>query len=142
MSDTPRTILIVADDPVFSGHISELLLRAGVRAVRFASSRDALEVIRANAPNMVLLQMPREQLESGWNCYMTLRSETALSAIPILIYTPPCEQDRTVGSALEMPGHIYQTLAQLSLLLGGPAHQLRWNADEYVERFPTGRDDL
>lgn len=143
MSDEARTILIVTDDLAFSGQVSELMLRAGARKVQFAGSRDALDMTRAVAPDLVLLHVPHERGETSWDCYATLRADTTTSSIPVVLYAPPREQERAVGAAApEPPGQPDRFLAQMSMLMGGSARQQRRLDDGVAERFPTGRDDL
>lgn len=142
MSEAARTILIVTDDLIFSSQISELMLRAGARTLRFASSCDALEVARGLTPNFVLLHVPSEQLAAGWECYAALRSDRAIATIPILLYTPPCEQERAVGAAAGVTAHAEHILAQISVLTNNPEQEERWLEDGKVQWLPTGRDDL
>jgi DNA-binding response OmpR family regulator len=143
MSDAARTILIVTDDQAFSAPISELMLRAGARTLRFASSRDALDMTRAIAPDLVLLHVPSEQLKTEWAAYAGLWADMATSAIPILMYTQQFEQERAVGAAAPyMPEHSDQILARMSMLVSGSGRNKHRPDDGYIQQFPTGRDDL
>jgi DNA-binding NarL/FixJ family response regulator len=144
MSDAARTILIVTDDPIFSGEVAELMLRAGVRKVRFAGSHEALDLTRAIAPDLVLLHMPSGQMELGWGCYTMLRADATTAAIPVLMYAPPCELERAVGEAALAPPLVSTDWlpAQVSMLVGGSARSRMRADDDVAERFPTGRDDL
>jgi CheY-like chemotaxis protein len=143
MSNAARTILIVTDDPTFSGEVTEVMLRAGVRKVRFASSHEALDLARVIAPDLVLLHVPSEQIEAGWGCYAMLRADATTSTIPVLMYAPSCELERAVGEAAAAPlVPADRLLAQVSMLIGGSARQRIRNDDDFAERFPTGRDDL
>src|SRR5689334_18801890 len=85
MSDVARTVLIVTNDLDFSSQVSDLMLRAGVRTIRFAQFANALELAQMLAPDLVLVHSPREHMAAGWACYQMIQSDAALRSIVALI---------------------------------------------------------
>jgi len=149
MSDEARTVLIVTDDPGFSGQVSEQMLRAGVHSIRFAPAQEALKLTHACMPDLVLIHMARSGSDAGHACYTLLQSDAALACIPMLLYVPPIVlAERAVGAPATSasPDGLNgadRLIGQISPVLG--AASAMWpsayrEANEY--RFPSGRDDL
>jgi DNA-binding response OmpR family regulator len=139
----------VTDNPSFSGQVSELMLRAGVRTIRFAQIADALELARTITPDLVLVHVPRDNIEASWACYQALQGDARLGSIPVLIYAPPTTlAERAVGSpaqglAAAQMAESDMLMARIHWLLGValPAWQRAdMRASEHA--FPTGRDDM
>jgi CheY-like chemotaxis protein len=149
MSDEARTVLIVTDDPGFSGQVSELMLRAGVHTIRFAPTQEALKLTRHFMPDLVLVHMPRGCLAIGWECYHMIQSDATLTAIPILFYASPgllaeravgAPTERHIGDRLAVPDRL---IGQISPLLGiASATWQSTNRESNECQFPIGRDDL
>ena len=148
MSDEARMVLIVTDDPCFSGQVSELMLRAGVHTLCFAGTSDALPRARKLAPDLIVVHIPRDRMSAGWECYQLLQSDASIAAIPVLIYTPPqVLAERVVGApnrpSLDDPQGFADLLtARLGPLIGTPLAWPRGDTASYEQTLPTGRDDL
>ena len=149
IGDQARTVLIVTDDSSFSALVSEQMLQADVRTLRFARSQEALNLARTLSPTLVLVHMPRGCLDAGWDCYHMLQSDSALAAIPILFYAPSqVLAERAVGAPADsQPADrldLSDTLVgQISLLLGIPAPRKQHASVVLSEQpFLSGRDDL
>src|SRR5215213_2636853 len=149
MSDEARTVLIVTDDPGFSGQVSEQMLRAGVHTIRFAPTQEALKLTHAFMPDLVLIHMARRGRDAGHACYELLQSDSALACIPMLLYAPPIVQaERAVGApatsaAPDWLNGADMLIGQISPLLGvASATWQRANRESNEYRFPIGRDDL
>jgi len=149
MSDEARTVLIVTDDPGFSGQVSEQMLRAGLQTIRFASTQEALKQTHACMPDLVLIHMARTGSHAGYTCYELLQSDSALACIPMLLYTPPIVlAERAVGAPATSASPNWRNpadtlIGQISPLLGvasAPWPSANPEPNEY--RFPIGRDDL
>jgi hypothetical protein len=129
--------------------MSELLLRTGVRTVRFAQTNNALEVMRYLTPALVLFHIPQEQLDAGWAYYARLLFDPVVASMPVLLYTSPFAlHRRLVGGQygdLSADGLAESDMltAQVSSLIGAtrPTWQ-RVHAASSEQPFPTGRDDL
>lgn len=149
MSDGARMILIVTDDPGFSGQVSELMLRAGVHTLCFAGTHDALRRARKLLPDLVMVHIPRDRMRDGWECYEQLQADPSIAAIPVLIYTPPqVLAERAVGTPYQQPSSDPLAAADLLAARIGPLFGMRpvaWARHEtaaYEQPFPIGRDDL
>jgi CheY-like chemotaxis protein len=149
MSDEARTVLIVTDDPGFSGQVSEQMLRAGVQTIRFAQTQEALKLTHALMPDLVLVHMVRSGSNAGHACYALLQSDVELACIPMLLYTPPIVlAERAVGAPATSPSLDWlngadMLIGQLSPLLGvASATWQRTNRESNNYALPLGRDDL
>jgi CheY-like chemotaxis protein len=148
MSDEARTVLIVTDDPGFSGQISELVLRACVHTIRFAPTEEALKLTHAFMPDLVLIHMTRSARDAGHACYALLQSDAALACIPMLYAPPTVLAERAIGAPATSASHDWlneadMLIGQISPLLGvAPALRQSTNRGVNEYRFPIGRDDL
>ena len=149
MSDEARTVLIVTDDPAFSGQVSEQMLRAGVHTIRFAPTQEALKLTHAFMPDLILVHMARSGRDAGQACYALLQSDSALACIPMLLYAPPIVlAERAVGAPATSASPDWlngadRLIGQLSPLLGvASATWQSANCESNEYRFPIGRDDL
>ncbi len=99
-----RTILVVEDEPTLRETLAEALDREGFRAVTAADGREALDRFRAEAPDLVLLDLMLPEL-SGIEVCRIIRSE---SSVPIVMLTAKDgEVDKIVG--LELGADDYVT---------------------------------
>ncbi|HET7728071.1 MAG TPA: response regulator transcription factor [Candidatus Limnocylindrales bacterium] len=99
-----RTILVVDDEPTLRETVIEALEADGYRAVGAADGRQALEVFRAEQPDLVLLDLMLPEL-SGVEVCRIIRAE---SAVPIVMLTAKdSEVDKVVG--LELGADDYVT---------------------------------
>ncbi len=99
-----RTILVVEDDPTLRETLSEALETEGFRVVSAADGRSALERFRADAPDLVLLDVMLPEL-SGVEVCRIIRAE---SGVPIVMLTAKnAEVDKVVG--LELGADDYVT---------------------------------
>ena len=149
MSDEARTVLIVTDDPGFSGQVSEQMLRAGVHTIRFAPTQEALKLTHAFMPDQVLIHMARSGSNAGQACYELLQSDSALACIPMLLYAPPTVlAERAVGAPATSASPDWlngadMLIGQISPLLG--VASAAWQNTNHTSNnyaLPLGRDDL
>ena len=99
-----RTILVVDDEPTLRETVIEALEADGYRAVGAADGREALEVFRAERPDLVLLDLMLPEL-SGVEVCRIIRAE---SSVPIVMLTAKdSEVDKVVG--LEIGADDYVT---------------------------------
>jgi len=149
MSAEARTVLIVTDDPGFSGQVSEQMLRAGVQTIRFAPTHEALKLTHAFMPDLVLIHMARYDSDAGHACYALLQSDATLAGIPMLLYAPPIVlAERMVGAPVARVSPDWlngadRLIGQISPLLG-PASATWQPANRELNNYalPLGRDDL
>jgi CheY-like chemotaxis protein len=81
-----RTVLVVDDEPDVRDYLSQILRDAGFNVRTARDGGEALEMIRADPPDFVSLDlvMPRK---SGHKLLYELRKDRELSQIPVLIVT-------------------------------------------------------
>jgi CheY-like chemotaxis protein len=81
-----RTVLVVDDEPDVRDYLSQILRDAGFNVRTARDGSEALEMIRADPPDFVSLDlvMPRK---SGHKLLYELRKDRELSRIPVLIVT-------------------------------------------------------
>ena len=149
MSNEAQTVLIVTDDPSFCALVSELMLRAGVRTIRFAHPQEALELTRRVMPDLVLIHIARGGTDAGHASYEILASDPALASTPMLLYAPPVMlAERAVGApatylAADQLNGATMLIGQISTLLGiAPPRWQRADPGSNDYAFPIGRDDL
>jgi CheY-like chemotaxis protein len=123
---TLRRILLVDDDPDIR-HLATLsLARVGgydVQAV--GSGAEALEAARAEAPDLVLLDVQMTGLD-GFETLDLLRAEPGLEAVPVVMLTADadartaeCVRSGNVAGVLPKPFDPLQLPQQLLEVLGG-----------------------
>ncbi len=77
-------VLLVDDDPQIHHLIGTMLAREGYRVDHASGGREALERARAVRPAVILLDVMMPQID-GWAVLGTLKSDPALSDIPVVI---------------------------------------------------------
>jgi DNA-binding response OmpR family regulator len=99
-----RTILVVDDEPTLRETLVEALQVEGFRVVSAGSGREALELFRAERPDLVLLDLMLPEM-SGIEVCRIIRRE---SGVPIVMLTAKdSEIDKVVG--LELGADDYVT---------------------------------
>lgn len=81
-----RTILAVDDEAQARDFLSTVLEENGYTPVLAENGEEAMEIIRQNKPDLVILDimMPKQ---SGINMYLELKSAESLKDIPVIIYS-------------------------------------------------------
>jgi DNA-binding response OmpR family regulator len=93
-------ILIVEDDPDIAELVARYLQKAAFETDRTASGRDALQMIAANPPALVVLDLMLPHVD-GLEICRRLRSDEKTDAIPIIMLTARAEEsERIVGLEL------------------------------------------
>jgi DNA-binding response OmpR family regulator len=93
-------ILIVEDDPDIAELVARYLEKAAFETDRAASGRDALQMIAANPPALVVLDLMLPHVD-GLEICRRLRSSEKTAAIPIIMLTARAEEsERIVGLEL------------------------------------------
>jgi DNA-binding response OmpR family regulator len=99
-----RTVLLVDDEPIIRETVAEALEADGLRVVTASDGREALERVRDEQPDLVLLDLMLPGL-SGMEVCRILRRE---SSVPIIMLTARgSELDKVVG--LELGADDYVT---------------------------------
>ena len=81
-----RTIMIVDDDPQLCAALQFKFERAGYRVYAGNNGQDLLAEIRAQRPDMILLDLVMPTM-SGLEALKRLRADPVPSSIPVLVVT-------------------------------------------------------
>jgi DNA-binding response OmpR family regulator len=81
-----RHVVLVEDEPNITEAIRFLLTRDGWKVDTHADGADALEVIRAAAPDLVILDVMLPG-KSGMEILKDLRAEAGMDRLPVLMLT-------------------------------------------------------
>ena len=93
-------ILIVEDDPDIAQLVAHYLDKAGFTTDRVASGREALHIIAARPPDLVVLDLMLPHVD-GLEICRVVRSDDKTAAIPIIMLTARAEEsERIVGLEL------------------------------------------
>jgi DNA-binding response OmpR family regulator len=98
-------VLVVEDDPDIAELVARYLEKAGYTATRVSSGRDALDAVRAKAPDLIVLDVMLPHVDGLEVCRL-LRANDHTASIPIIMLTARAEEsERIVG--LEMGADDY-----------------------------------
>jgi CheY-like chemotaxis protein len=87
ITEKPALILIVDDDYDFL-EINRLILeRAGYRVATAAEPKQALALIAAERPDLVITDLMMNTLDSGFSFARTLKEDPACAGVPVIIAT-------------------------------------------------------
>jgi DNA-binding response OmpR family regulator len=108
-----RTILVVEDEPTLRETLVEALETEGFRVVPAADGREALNLFRAQRPDLVLLDVMLPEL-SGIEVCRIIRAE---SGVPIVMLTAKdSELDKVVGLELGADDYVTKPFSLRELL--------------------------
>jgi CheY-like chemotaxis protein len=95
---SPRTILVVNDQPGLLKGAGKLLRDAGYSVLEAANGADALELAREQTPSLVLLDLVMPGID-GYEVCRRLKFNPSTKAIPVVVMTGHklTADDRTVG---------------------------------------------
>lgn len=113
MGDTPRRIVLAEDDRFLRKAAETALKRHGFAVTTAADGEEALAVVRASPPDLVLLDliMPKVQ---GFDVLLSLKADPATASIPIIVLSN-LGQEGDVKRAMESGAVAYFVKANLSL---------------------------
>jgi CheY-like chemotaxis protein len=83
---TPRRVLVVDDDASCRELLRVALGNEGFIVATARDGLDALTVLRASPPDVILLDLEMPRL-SGWTLHQRLAADSATSAIPVIVIT-------------------------------------------------------
>ena len=92
-----KTVLIVDDDPTVHDVLRATIAKEGYRLLHAYDGAQALEIARSERPDVITLDVMMPKLD-GWSVLGKLKSDPALSAIPVIMLT--IVDERTMGYSL------------------------------------------
>ena len=118
------TVLIIEDDPNVRKFVAVNLSQRGYRTITAANGEDGLAQARAERPDLILLDLKLPGAD-GWTTLETLRAESDLASIPVIIITASAVKEeerraRQLGAVdyLVKPISVRQLLAAVQAVLG------------------------
>ena len=84
-------ILLVADDPDFLEIHKVVLHNHGYDVLTATSGREGLERVRAEMPDLVILDLMMEKHDAGFSFSKTVKTDPLFRKIPILMVTSVAE---------------------------------------------------
>ncbi len=118
-----KTVLVVDDDPLVQESLVELVQRQGYRVLTAADGGEALRVVRAERPNVILLDVAMPGMD-GFHVASLIKSDPTLQQIPIVLYSGHLEESFAVLAHetraeyfLPKPGSVKLILAAIKQLL-------------------------
>ncbi len=79
-------ILLIDDDDVFVEAVSAVL-ESVYRVRRAANGKEGLEMVAAQRPDLIILDVMMDYLSEGFDVARTLRNDTDTATIPIIMLT-------------------------------------------------------
>ena len=86
MAQTPKTILVVDDDPDTRTYLTTVLEDNGFATVSAKDGTEAIQRIEEHAPDLVALDIAMPE-KSGVAVYRALKEDDRLRKIPVIIIT-------------------------------------------------------
>ena len=108
-----RTILVVDDTVIFRDSIVVALRRQGYDTLLASNGQEALELIRAHHPDLILLDVAMPVM-GGLRCLKELRADQQFRDIPVIMLTAMSERD-AIKAAGQMGIQEYLLKSQFSL---------------------------
>jgi DNA-binding response OmpR family regulator len=81
-----KTVVVIEDDEDFLGLVKLMLADTGLQVVPALGGREGLDAIRQYQPDLVILDLVLPDI-SGWEVFMQMRAEPAISETPVIILT-------------------------------------------------------
>lgn len=95
-SSAPR-ILCIDDEPEMLELIRLILRRRGYEVQGATSGAQGLSMMRATAPDLVLLDLMMPDVD-GWDVYQQMKADESMRRIPVIIITAKAQNiDRVLG---------------------------------------------
>lgn len=92
-----RLIICVEDEPEMIDLIKLILSRKGFEVLGANGGEKGLELIRANKPDLVLLDLMMPEMD-GWQVYQQLKSSPETDSIPVIVVTAKAQNiDKVLG---------------------------------------------
>lgn len=92
-----RTVIYIEDDPEMIDLVSMILGRHGFQIRGAPGGRKGLDLIIAEPPDLILLDLMMPDLD-GWDVYHQLKASEETRHIPVIVITAKAQQvDRVLG---------------------------------------------
>jgi DNA-binding response OmpR family regulator len=97
MEDAVRRIVYIEDEPEMIDLVRLILSRKHYEVTGASGGREGLEIIRANAPDAVLLDLMMPDMD-GWEVFHQLKASETTRTIPVIVVTAKAQSiDKVLG---------------------------------------------
>lgn len=97
MSEDTRRVVCVEDEPEMIDLFRLILNRRGFEVIGAEGGEEGLEAIRAQLPDLVLLDLMMPDMD-GWEVYQQLKADEATRDVPVIVVTAKAQSiDRVLG---------------------------------------------
>ena len=96
----PKVVLVIDDDPSVLDLMQRVCSKAGFRVVTTRSGEEGLRLAREKKPDLITLDVIMPGMD-GWSLLETLKTDSALAGIPVVVVTIADERDRGLALGAE-----------------------------------------
>ena len=97
MSDGPKHILCIEDEPDMIELLHIILRRKGFKVSGASSGKEGLRMIYETAPDLVLLDLMMIDM-GGWEVYQQMKADDKTKNIPVIVVTAKAQSiDKVLG---------------------------------------------
>ena len=82
---TPRSVLIIDDDPDFAQAVGGLLASSGYEVMTASNGRDGLDLAKKAQPDLILLDVMMTERTEGFFTLQQIRRVPALQHTPVIV---------------------------------------------------------
>lgn len=145
----PKKILVVDDEPGICDVVCLNLDVEGYEAVCVQSGREALERVKTERPDLVVLDIMMPEID-GWEVLSHMKSDPVTSNIPVILLSAKSEEvSKLLGFQLgaedyvTKPFSIKELMARIGIVLGRQGGQAQPAAGNHVseERIAAYKDN-
>jgi DNA-binding response OmpR family regulator len=102
-----QSVLIVDDEPMARALLRLMLVRAGFNVIEAEDGFDALEKVRINRPDIVLLDVMMPGMD-GFTVCETIRNDAETADLPIIMFSAKTDLD-SINQGLRAGANVYLT---------------------------------
>lgn len=100
MSDKPKHILCIEDEPDMIELFSIILQRKGFKVSAATGGEEGLRLVRELIPDLVLLDLMMPDM-GGWQVYQQMKADDKTKNIPVIIVTAKAQSiDKVLGLSI------------------------------------------
>jgi len=133
-----RSILVVDDEPRIAQIVTAYLQRDGYQVFQAADGQKAIEIARAERPDLLILDLMLPEV-SGWDVCRELRRDARTTSLPIIMLTARDEvADRIVGLELGADDYVVKPFDPKELVARVHAVLRRVNERSSADTTATG----
>ena len=100
MVEDKKLIVYIEDDPEMINLVNLILGQRGFNFIGSISSREGLDIIENNLPDLILLDLMMPDMD-GWDVFQRLKANETTSHIPVIIVTAKSQPiDQILGLSI------------------------------------------